>query len=146
MRALLQRVKQASVSVDKTIVGQISAGWLILLGVSKQDTKKDIQYLIKKIVSLRAFSDGQGKLNLNILSIKGEFLVISQFTLYASYTKGKRPNFSDSAVSDDAKHLYDDFVSELKKHKLIVATGRFGAKMEVHMVGDGPVTFLLESP
>ena len=85
-------------------------------------------------------------LNLNILSIKGEFLVISQFTLYASYTKGTRPNFSDAASSDDAKYLYDDFVSELKKHRLIVATGRFGAKMEVHMVGDGPVTFLLESP
>lgn len=145
MKALLQRVLRASVSVDNKIVGQCKAGWSILLGVTHSDTDEDVKKLIAKILSLRAFSDENGKMNLDIKAIQGEILLVSQFTLYADLSRGNRPGFSNSAKPDYAKELYEAFVEGLKKEKIPVETGIFGAHMEITNVCDGPVTFMLDS-
>lgn len=145
MKAILQLVKQASVKVEEQIVGEISKGFLIFLGVTNTDTIEDCEYLVNKICNLRVFPDEAGKMNLSLQDIGGQALVVSQFTLYADCRKGRRPNFSEAAPSEQALELYKEFVS-LIGETVPVETGIFQAEMEVSLINDGPVTILLESP
>lgn len=146
MRAVVQRVSCASVSVDAKIVGEIQVGFLVLLGIGHEDTKEDSDYLVGKISQLRVFSDSEGKMNLDIKSIDGNCLVISQFTLYANTKKGNRPSFIEAAAPDLADRMYEEFCSQLsieigKK----VEKGIFGADMKVSLVNDGPVTIIFDT-
>lgn len=143
MKAIIQRVSQSSVTVDKQTIGKINNGLNILLGIHKEDSEENADKLIQKILNIRIFSDEEGKMNKSILDIKGELLVISQFTLYAD-TSGRRPGFSNSAKPDLAKKLYEYFVEKLKLSGLKVETGEFGAMMSVEIINDGPVTITLE--
>jgi D-tyrosyl-tRNA(Tyr) deacylase len=146
MRTLIQRVDGASVNVGSQITGKIKGlGLLILLGVAKEDTEKDINYLVRKILNLRIFNDEHGIMNLSIQDIKGEILVISQFTLYADCRKGNRPSYDKASGQEQAKLLYDKFVSEIIKSGLKVEEGVFGANMQVNLTNTGPVTMMLES-
>ena len=146
MRTLIQRVDGASVNVGSQITGKIKGlGLLILLGVAKEDTEKDINYLVRKILNLRIFNDEHGIMNLSIQDIKGEILVISQFTLYADTRKGNRPSYDKAAGQEQAKLLYDKFVSEIIKSGLKVEEGVFGANMQVNLTNTGPVTMMLDS-
>ena len=144
MKAILQRVHTAGVSVDSNEISRIENGWLILLGVKEGDTEEDARFLAKKTLNLRCFNDAEGKMNLNVQQVGGSLLVVSQFTLYANCEKGLRPSFVKAARPETAQKLYEFFVSLLKKSGLKVETGSFGAKMTVHMDGDGPVTIPLE--
>ncbi|MCX7761168.1 MAG: D-aminoacyl-tRNA deacylase [Hydrogenothermaceae bacterium] len=144
MIAVIQRVLESHVEVDGKIVGKIGKGVNILLGVSKEDTEEDVIKLVNKVVNLRIFEDQNQKMNLSLLDIKGEALVISQFTLLANLKKGRRPSFEFSAEPDYAKRLYNLFVSEISKC-IPTQTGIFGADMKVYIVNDGPVTFILNS-
>ncbi|WP_288344436.1 D-aminoacyl-tRNA deacylase [uncultured Pseudoalteromonas sp.] len=143
MQGLIQRVKQAKVEVAGAVVGEISQGILLLLGVEKQDTEQSAQKLLHKVSNYRIFTDEQGKMNLSLNDIKGELLVVSQFTLAADTKKGMRPSFSSAGTPDQANTLYEYFISEAKKAGLTVATGQFGADMQVSLCNDGPVTFNL---
>ena len=145
MRALIQRVSRARVRVAGAIPGEIGSGLLILLGVGQGDTSKEADYLLDKIVNLRIFEDGEGKMNLSLLDAGGELMVISQFTLYADCRKGRRPSFTDAAPPGEAEKLYDYFVGAARVRGLKVATGIFQALMEVELVNFGPVTILLDS-
>jgi len=146
MRIVIQRVKQASVSVDQKIVGQISHGMLVLLGIENRDNESDIDYIVKKLKGLRIFNDEEGKMNLNIESVKGSFLVVSQFTLLASTKKGNRPSYTRSASPNIAQQLYEKFIVKLKgETQLDVASGVFGADMQVCLNNDGPVTIVMDS-
>lgn len=145
MRAVVQRVKQSKVTIDGLVVGDISQGLMVLLGVGKEDTEGDAAYLAEKIAGLRIFTDADDKMNLSVQDIGGEVLVVSQFTLYADCRKGKRPGFSDAALPETAIPLYEQFVENLKALGLVVATGQFGADMLVSIDNDGPVTILLDS-
>jgi D-tyrosyl-tRNA(Tyr) deacylase len=146
MRGLIQRVSQASVSVDNNIVGQIDQGLLLLLGVKKNDTQQQVDKLLQKIVKYRVFSDPQGKMNNSLLDIGGSLLIVSQFTLAADTQKGLRPSFSSAAEPASAKDLYDCFVEQAKAISGIgLQTGIFAADMQVSLINDGPVTFLLET-
>ncbi|MGE0174398.1 MAG: D-aminoacyl-tRNA deacylase [Oligoflexales bacterium] len=146
MRIVLQRVAQASVTVDANVVGQIERGLLILLGVAESDTESDVDYMVEKAVNLRIFSDQDGKFNLSLLDTKGEMLVVSQFTLLADTRKGRRPNFIQAAKEPQAIKLYEDFVAKVRKAGVAkVATGSFGAHMDVNLLNDGPVTIVLDS-
>ena len=145
MRAVIQRVKSASVRVEDEIVGEIGKGLLVLLGVSNDDSEKDASYLVEKTLNLRIFEDSDDKMNLSLLDIKGEILVVSQFTLYGDTRKGRRPSFIDAAPPEKANTLYEYFVSEVRRNLLRVETGKFQAKMDVALVNDGPVTILLDS-
>jgi len=145
MRAVIQRVSRAKVTVNGEITGEIGAGILVLLGVSREDSEKEAQYLLEKTLNLRIFEDSEGKMNLSLLDIKGELLVVSQFTLYGDARKGRRPSFIEAAAPDDANRLYEFFVAEARKQISKVATGRFQAMMDVALVNDGPVTILLDS-
>jgi len=145
MRAVIQRVKSASVKVEGGIVGKIGKGILVLLGVAADDTEKDAVYLVEKTLNLRIFEDTQAKMNLSLLDISGELLVVSQFTLYADTRKGRRPSFIEAASPEKAALLYEYFVSESGKQLLRVETGKFQAMMDVELINDGPVTILLES-
>lgn len=145
MRAVLQRVAQASVKVEQQIVGEIAAGWLVLLGVKAGDNASDVDYLADKTLNLRAFPDGDGKMNLSVLDTRGGLLVVSQFTLYGDCRKGRRPGFSLAAPPAVADELYQRYVAKLRESGLKVETGRFQAHMDVALVNDGPVTFLLDS-
>ncbi|MBZ9627644.1 D-tyrosyl-tRNA(Tyr) deacylase [Psychroflexus sp. CAK57W] len=146
MRIILQRVKKASVEIDTQIAGSIHQGLLIYLGVEDEDKQEDIDWLVKKVTHLRIFSDEEGKMNLNIRDIEGEFLIVSQFTLYASTKKGNRPSFTNAAKPELAKKLYQDFIETLKSTLVAnIQTGRFGANMQVASVNDGPLTFILDS-
>ena len=145
MRAVIQRVSRAKVSVDGETIGEIGRGILILLGVSGEDSEKDAVYLLEKAVKLRIFEDAAAKMNLSLLDIKGELLVVSQFTLYGDARKGRRPSFIRAAAPEKANALYEFFVAEARKQIGKVETGRFQAMMDVEHVNDGPVTILLDS-
>ena len=146
MRAVVQRVSEGSVSVGKKTVGQISRGLLVFLGVGRQDTADDADYLAEKIVHLRIFEDEAGKLNRSVLEVAGELLVVSQFTLYGDCRKGRRPSFVAAAPPETANALYERFAAKAAESGVRVATGRFRALMSVSLVNEGPVTLILESP
>ncbi|MFQ5863965.1 MAG: D-aminoacyl-tRNA deacylase [bacterium] len=145
MRALVQRVTKASVTVEGQIVGQIGRGLVILLGVRNGDTEEDAKFLAEKCALLRIFSDSDGKFNLSTLDVKGEMLVVSQFTLYGDTRKGRRPSFIEAAPLEISEPLYKSFVMYLEELGLKVQEGIFGAMMEVEIHNDGPVTLMLES-
>lgn len=145
MRAVVQRVRKASVSIDGKIVGQINKGLVILLGVKNGDTKDDAKFLADKCINLRIFSDEAGKFNLSALDVGGELLAISQFTLYGDTRKGRRPSFIDAAPPEISEPLYNKFINYLKESGLKTATGEFGAMMLVEIHNDGPVTIIMES-
>ena len=145
MRAVVQRVSEASVVVSGRVEGSIGAGMAVLLGVGKDDSEKDADYLAEKISGLRIFGDGEGRMNLCAGDAGAEVLVVSQFTLYGDCRKGRRPSYSRAAGGDFAEGLYELFVSGIRKRGLRVETGVFGADMEVRIVNSGPVTLLLDS-
>ncbi|WP_152050013.1 D-aminoacyl-tRNA deacylase [Tautonia marina] len=145
MRAVLQRVSQASVEVDGSLVGQIDRGWLILLGVGKGDTEADADWLAEKIVGLRAFEDELGKMNRSVGEVGGSVLVVSQFTLFGDCRKGRRPSFDAAADPGEAERLYQVLCDRIAALGLPVATGTFRAMMNVSLVNEGPVTLLLDS-
>ncbi|NMA02420.1 MAG: D-tyrosyl-tRNA(Tyr) deacylase [Clostridia bacterium] len=145
MRAVIQRVKKAKVTVDNNIVGSINQGFVVLLGVTHEDTLEDIKYLAEKIINLRIFEDEQGKLNLSLVDIQGEILSVSQFTLYADCRKGRRPSFTNAAPPEMANNLYLEFNNYLRELGIKVATGVFQAHMDVELVNNGPVTIILDS-
>ena len=144
MRLLIQRVREARVVVEGKTVGSIQKGALVLFGVHQNDTAAQIPWLANKLVNLRMFMDEQDKMNLSLLDVKGSCLIVSQFTLYADCTEGRRPSFSQAAPPPIAQPLYETFVSAVKK-SLLVETGIFGAEMQVHLINDGPVTLLIDS-
>lgn len=145
MRALLQRVSHASVTVDERIVGQINQGLLIFLGIGNEDTEATVKTLVDKIVQLRIFSDEQGKMNRSLLDIQGEVLVVSQFTLHADVRRGRRPSFTNAAPPSIAIPLYELFKETCTKYGLTVASGIFGASMSVELRNEGPVTIWIDS-
>ena len=146
MRVVLQRVSEARVEVDKIIIGEIQQGLLLLVGVENEDTEQDIEWLCKKILNMRIFSDEEGKMNLSVLDIEGQVLSISQFTLHASTKKGNRPSFIKAAKPDFAEKMYQQF-NEMLSNSLgkEIPTGRFGADMKVSLLNDGPVTIIVDS-
>lgn len=145
MKGLIQRVTHAQVDVNETCVGKINTGLLLLLGVERDDNEERADKLLHKVQNYRIFSDEQGRMNLSLKDIGGELLVVSQFTLVADTAKGLRPGFSRGATPEDGERLYEYFVFKAKQAGLSVATGRFGANMQVSLTNDGPVTFWLES-
>jgi len=145
MRSVVQRVKQAAVTVDQEVVGQISAGLVVFTGVGQDDQLVDLTWMVDKLVGLRIFEDEAGKMNRSVLDVGGEILLVSQFTLYGDCRQGKRPSFSDAANPQKGKDLFDRLVEELRLRGLRVQTGVFQAHMEVELVNDGPVTLLLDS-
>jgi len=145
MRAVIQRVKSAQVCVDDRVTGKIGKGLLVLLGVGKGDGERDLFFLSSKIPELRIFEDSSGKLNLSVKEIGGEMMIVSQFTLYGDCRKGRRPSFTEAEEPAIARSLYEQFVSKLREQGVPVQTGEFQAKMEVHLINDGPVTLLLDS-
>ena len=145
MRAVIQRVKSAQVCVDGRVSGKVGKGLLVLLGVGKGDGEDDLSFLTSKIPELRIFEDNAGKFNLSLKEVGGEILVVSQFTLFGDCRRGRRPSFTEAEEPSIAKHLYERFVSKLKEQGIPVQTGEFQAKMEVHLINDGPVTLLLDS-
>jgi len=145
VRAVVQRVRRAQVSVGEELVGKIDAGSLVLLGVGKDDTPADAEYLATKVVGLRIFEDESGKMNQSVVEIGGAVLAVSQFTLYGDVRKGKRPSFDDAAPPQLAKELYEHFVRKVREAGVKCETGRFQAMMQVELVNDGPVTILLDS-
>jgi D-aminoacyl-tRNA deacylase len=145
MRAVVQRVSRAQVSVGQEVVGKIGPGLLVLLGIAKTDTQADAEYLAAKIVGLRVFEDQNGKMNLSLAETNGAILAVSQFTLYGDVRKGRRPSFDDAAPPELARVLYEDFVAKIRESGVICETGRFQAMMQVELMNDGPVTILLDS-
>ena len=145
MKAVIQRVTRASVEVEGDIVGQIDAGLLVLLGVAKEDSESDAQYIVDKLIGLRIFSDTEGKMNRSIVDIRGRLLIVSQFTLLGDTTKGRRPGFDRAASPERALTLYEKIIGMVRDRGICVETGRFGAHMRVSLENDGPVTFLLDS-
>ena len=145
MRAVVQRVSRASVTVDGEITGKIGKGLLVLLGVSTDDEESDAVYLLDKIINLRIFEDAAGKMNLSLAETSGELLVVSQFTLYGDTRRGRRPSYIEAAAPEKANQLYEFFVTQARKQIGRVETGRFQAVMDVELVNDGPVTILLDS-
>ena len=144
MRMVIQRVKEASVVADGQLTGRIGQGLLVFFGVHSEDASVTTQWMADKLVNLRIFSDDQGKMNLSVQDVKGQILVVSQFTLYGDCSQGRRPDFGHSAPPQVAEPIYDKFVREVGLVIPDVATGRFGAMMEVSLVNDGPVTFIVE--
>ncbi len=145
MKALIQRSKGASVKIDGKVVGQIDSGLVILLGITQEDSEKDIDYLVQKIINLRVFASDKSGFDTSLLDEKGEALVISQFTLYGSCNKGRRPDFNNAARPEQAEPLYEKFVEKMRETGIKVATGEFGANMQVELINDGPVTLMIES-
>lgn len=146
MKAVIQRVKRASVSIENQIYSRIDNGILILLGIIEEDTFEDIKWLVNKLLNLRIFGDSEGKMNYSVLDVEGSLLVVSQFTLYASTKKGNRPSFIKAAKPDTAIPLYDKFVEYCKEvGDINVQTGSFGADMKIELLNDGPVTIIIDS-
>ena len=146
MRTVIQRSKAASVQVNKDIIGSIEFGLVVLVGIAPTDTKEDVNWMAEKIANLRIFADAEEKMNLSVLDKKGEILVVSQFTLYGDCKKGRRPNFTGAARPEHAIPLYEYFCSRLRELGVSsVATGSFGAMMEVQLINDGPVTLIIDS-
>ncbi len=145
MRAVVQRVSRAKVTVDGEITGEIARGYVVLLGVAEGDTQADVIYMAQKIVGLRIFEDGDGKMNLGLADIGGGMLVVSQFTLLGDTRKGRRPSFIAAARPEIADALYRSFIAEVQGQGINVATGRFQTHMDVELVNDGPVTLLIDS-
>jgi D-tyrosyl-tRNA(Tyr) deacylase len=146
MRVVIQRVSEAAVKIDGTIVGEISKGLVVLLGIAQEDTEQDALYLLQKLINLRIFSDADGKMNLSVQDCGGELLVVSQFTLYADTKKGNRPSYIRAARPEQAIPLYEFFLQELQKQFIgPIQTGQFGADMKVSLINDGPVTIIMDS-
>ena len=145
MRAIIQRVSEASVTVDDKITGAIQNGLMILLGVKQGDTQDTMEWLAEKCINLRIFENEEGKFHHSLLDVKGEVLVVSQFTLYGDCRKGRRPSFTDAALPEEANKMYEAFVQYLKDKNIKVETGVFGAMMQVHLINNGPVTLQLDS-
>ncbi|WP_080844726.1 D-aminoacyl-tRNA deacylase [Cytobacillus gottheilii] len=145
MKVVVQRSKQASVTVEEEVVGRIEKGFVLLVGVTHEDTDEDAAFLADKVANLRVFDDVDGKMNLSILDAGGEILSVSQFTLYGDCRKGRRPNFMNAAKPDTALTLYNAFNAYLREKGLKVETGTFGAMMDVQLTNDGPVTLIIES-
>lgn len=144
MKAVVQRVKHSTLYIDGKEYSHIERGFLILLGVTHEDTEVEARVLAEKISKLRIFCDENDKMNLSLLDIQGEIQIVSQFTLYADCHKGNRPSFTNAAMPEKAKKLYEDFIADMKEYGLKVVTGEFGADMKIDFVNDGPVTILLE--
>lgn len=144
MKAVVQRVTQASVTVNNEIVGKINAGLLVFLGIHRDDTEKHIAALVEKIINLRIFEDQSGKMNHSILESKGSLLVVSQFTLYGDCSKGNRPSFIEAAEPAKAEKYYEEFIQHLKSRDITVASGKFRSYMEVSLINDGPTTLILD--
>ncbi len=145
MRFVIQRVKEASVSVEGKVIGEIQKGFLVLIGVSDSDTEETADKMVRKMTGLRIFEDGNGKTNLALSDVQGSLLLVSQFTLYANCKKGNRPSFTEAGAPDRANELYEYIIRECKKSVPEVQTGSFGAEMEVSLINDGPFTILLDS-
>ena len=145
MRVIIQRVSEASVSIDSQVKAKIGYGLMILVGISTEDNQEDIDWLTQKIINLRVFNDENGKMNLSLLDVKGEVLLISQFTLFASTKKGNRPSFIQSAKPEIAVPLYEQLIESLKATGIEIKTGTFGADMKVSLTNDGPVTISIDS-
>jgi len=145
MKVVLQRVKHAAVEVEKKIMGEIDKGLCLLVGIEKGDSEEDVRYLAQKTVELRIFPDEEGKMNLSLPEINGEVLAVSQFTLAAAVKKGRRPSFDNAELPERAEKLFSYFVELIRERDIKVETGVFGALMAVHLVNDGPVTFILSS-
>ena len=145
MRAVVQRVSRARVTVDGELTGEIGPGVLVLLGVSAEDVTTDADYLVDKVTNLRIFDDADGKMNLSLLDAGGAMLVVSQFTLYGDTRRGRRPSFIKAATPERANELYEYFVTKARRTVTLVKTGRFQAMMDVELVNDGPVTIILDS-
>ncbi|MDD9301141.1 MAG: D-tyrosyl-tRNA(Tyr) deacylase [Desulfobacter sp.] len=145
MKAIVQRVKNAQVTVDNTIISRITKGLMVLLGVADKDSEKEADYLVDKIIHLRVFEDDQGKMNLSLKDVKGELLVVSQFTLMGDCKKGRRPSFIKAARPEEANRLYTYFTAKAADAGVVVKTGQFQANMDVSLVKQGPVTLILES-
>lgn len=146
MRAVVQRVSEASVTVNGDVAGSIGRGLLVFLGIGREDTLRDIDWMVDKIVNLRIFEKEEGKLDESLLDVDGELLVVSQFTLYGDCRKGRRPSFSDAMDSQSAKSLFDTFIERAREKVRNVQTGVFQAMMQVRLINDGPVTLIIESP
>jgi D-tyrosyl-tRNA(Tyr) deacylase len=146
MRVVIQRVKQASVEVTGQVTGAIGPGLLVLLAIARGDSEKEVEYLVEKVLRLRIFPDAAGKMNLSIEQARGSLLVVSQFTLYGDCRKGRRPSFDLAASPQEADHLYKYFVNTARKSNVPVETGVFQASMQVHLINDGPVTLICDSP
>ncbi len=145
MRAVIQRVREASVSAGGQLIGSIGRGSLVFLGIGKEDTQDDAQYLARKVAQLRIFEDEDRKMNASLKEVNGKILVVSQFTLLGDCTQGRRPSFDNAAQPDVANALYEYFLSKLKEEGIPIATGRFQEYMAVHLVNDGPVTLIIDS-
>jgi len=146
MKSVIQRVSHASVTINEEIKGEINQGFLVLLGITHNDTEKDVKWMVDKISGLRVFEDENGKMNLSLEDVKGELLIVSQFTLYGDAKKGRRPSFIEAARPEKAIPLYEKFVALAKEKGVKVATGEFGADMKVNLLNDGPVTLIIDSP
>ncbi|MCP4123231.1 MAG: D-tyrosyl-tRNA(Tyr) deacylase [Bacteroidetes bacterium] len=146
MRVVIQRVSEAKVVIDGTVSGEIGLGYVLLLGIEDADTEQDVDWLVRKVTALRVFSDDEGRMNLSINDVGGNVLVISQFTLHASYKKGNRPGFTKAARPDKAIPLYESFLQKMETSLgKKIASGRFGADMKIHLINDGPVTISMDS-
>lgn len=145
MRIVAQRVKHAKVEIDGQIKGQINQGWLVLLGITHNDNESHLSVLLEKLINLRAFADSNGKMNLNLLQTGASLLVVSQFTLYADYSSGRRPSFTAAASPDAAKLLYEKFIALAAAKGINTQSGQFGVNMEITLLNSGPVTFVLDS-
>ena len=145
MRAVIQRVKESSVTIDEKVIAHIGVGLLVLLGINREDTENDASYIAEKISRLRIFEDSLGKMNRSLIDIGGEMLIVSQFTLYGDCRKGRRPSFIAAAQPDHAQTLYKNFIVKVRGMGVPVQTGRFGAMMAVSLVNDGPVTLIVET-
>lgn len=145
MKVVLQRVKKASVTVEGVQISEIEKGFLLLVGVTHEDTVEDLEYLVNKIVHLRIFEDENGKMNHSLKDVEGSILSVSQFTLYGDTKKGRRPSFIKAAKPKEAEDLYDSFNKALREEGIVTETGKFGAMMDVQLINDGPVTLILDS-